>query len=192
MHSAHSSNSICARTGGEVLHLFNETMRAFPPPRRGACSKGLHEPLPLGQYLVNLGYINHAQLNWALASQRSATVGNLQLGVILVRHSLIAPQPLTAILLRQMLDRLIMATPSRLLIGEYLLVNKLVRISDLHRALQSQIWLAARHHTSVPIGEVLTMHGAISPATLDQALLARDDDSWQPLPMVESAVPSLS
>jgi hypothetical protein len=180
---------ICARTGAEVLNLFNETVQAFPPPGMPTCCDGVPESKPLGQYLLHLGYITERQLAWTLSQQHRTTGESNQLGIILVRHNLIAPQPLTAVLLHQMLDRLIIAPPTRLMIGEYLLVNKIVQVADLHRALQSQIWLAARHHTLVPIGEVLTMQGAISHAALEKALLARDDGAWQPLPIVASAIP---
>ncbi len=95
------------------------------------------------------------------------------MGDILVAQGILHPQVLTAVLLVQLVDRLIVwrGAPPRLL-GEHLIAMETLSPIELAPALQRQIELRQRG-TWVRLGDLLTTQGILDQQSLSEALQAQ-------------------
>jgi hypothetical protein len=136
------------------------------------------EPPKIGAYLVERGFITAAQLEDALAEQRSSRKrsGRILLGDILIRRGWLTPRTLASALVIQQQDKIRSydgGQPERL--GEYLVVEGLITPGQLEAVLAEQAGLRqnGRH---VVLGEILTRRGYLSREALERALdLQRQD-----------------
>jgi hypothetical protein len=173
----HASN----RAQDEAVDLLEEALHAYPPKAHAFRSDVPEYALPLGGYLLTLGYATPRQIIVALREQRRrAEQGSLvQLGEILVEQGVIEPQVLAAVLLVQLVERTIIqqgAAPERL--GEHLVAMELISPAQLAPAIERQIRL--RHQgSSARLGELLVQQGVLDQQAVEAALAAQRPKSDQ-------------
>lgn len=101
------NGTISAAHAVSIAQLFERAIQDHPPkyPTTLPANRWM---LPLGAYLVSLGYLTPPQLEAALAQQAQARErgANEQLGTLLVQMNLVEPQVVAAVILVQMVDRL--------------------------------------------------------------------------------------
>src|SRR5262245_2306955 len=142
----------------EVTALLHEALRSYPPINCPMPATVPEHLLPLGGYLLQIGYATPRQIEMALREQhqRAAHGILMPLGDILVAREIVHPQVLTAVLLLQLLDRAILTREwMPRLLGEHLIAMDLVTPAQLAEALQRQIWLR-RAGSRTRLGELLT------------------------------------
>jgi hypothetical protein len=163
------------RAQDEAVDLLQEALQAYPPKAHAFRSDVPEYELPLGGYLLVLGYATPRQIIVALREQRRrAEQGSLvQLGEILVEQGVIQPQVLAAVLLVQLVERTVVqqgAAPERL--GEHLIAMELISPAQLAPALERQIRL--RHQGfSARLGELLVQEGILDQQAVEAALGAQ-------------------
>src|SRR4051812_37823011 len=101
-------HQISAATSAAVTLLLRKAISEHPPlaAHSSLIEHGSHRPI--GTYLLSLGYVTPSQLALALQEQREQheRYAPTQLGHVLMHQYSIHPKVLTAVLLRQMMDRL--------------------------------------------------------------------------------------
>jgi hypothetical protein len=159
----------------EAVDLLHDALITFPPTTRLYRADVPDHLRALGSYLLTLGYITPRQMVQALREQRRRTElgAPWPLGDILVAQGVIHPQVLTAVLLVQLVDRLVVwrGAPPRLL-GEHLIAMELLSPMQLAPALHRQIDLRQRG-TWARLGDLLTTQGLLDPQSLASALRAQ-------------------
>jgi hypothetical protein len=172
------------RAQDEAVDLLQEALQAYPPKAHAFRSDVPEYELPLGGYLLVLGYATPRQIIVALREQRRrAEQGSLvQLGEILVEQGVIQPQVLAAVLLVQLVERTVVqqgAAPERL--GEHLIAMELISPAQLAPALERQIRL--RHQgSSARLGELLVQEGILDQQAVEAALGAQRPEPDQAPP----------
>jgi hypothetical protein len=172
------------RAQDEVVDLLQEALHAHPPKAHAFRSDVPEYELPLGGYLLTLGYVTPRQIILALREQRRrAEQGSLvQLGEILIEQGVIQPQVLAAVLLVQLVERTVVkqgAAPERL--GEHLVTMELLSPAQLAPAIEDQIRL--RHEgSSARLGELLVQRGILDQQAVEAALGAQQPDAGQTPP----------
>ena len=172
------------RAQNEAVDLLQEALRAHPPQAHAYRADVPEYQLPLGGYLLTLGYATPRQIIVALREQRArAERGSLApLGEILVEQGVIQPQVLAAVLLVQLVERTVVrqsVAPARL--GERLVAMELVSPAQLAPAFERQIRL--RHGgSSTRLGELLVQQGVLDQRAVEAALGAQPLDSGQTPP----------
>jgi hypothetical protein len=170
------------RAQDEVVDLLQEALQAYPPQAHPFRSDIPEYELPLGGYLLTLGYATPRQIIVALREQRRrAEQGSLvQLGEILIEQGVIQPQVLTAVLLVQLVERTVIqqgVAPARL--GELLVAMELLSPAQLAPAFEHQIRL--RHEgSSTRLGELLVQQGVLERQAVEAALGAQPDSGQTP------------
>ena len=176
------------RAQDEAVDLLQEALHAYPPMAHAFRADVPEYELPLGGYLLTLGYATPRQIIVALREQRArAERGSLaQLGEILVEQGVIQPQVLAAVLLVQLVERTVVqqdAAPERL--GEHLIAMELLSPAQLAPAIERQIRL--RHEgASTRLGELLIQQGALDQQAVEAALVAQQPAFDQPPPETSS------
>jgi hypothetical protein len=99
--------TISAAHAVSIAQLFEKAIQEHPPkyPTTLPANRWM---LPLGAYLVSLGYLTPQELEAVLDEQTQARQRgvNEQLGTLLVQMNLVEPQVVAAVILVQMIDRL--------------------------------------------------------------------------------------
>ena len=172
------------RAQDEAVDLLQEALHAYPPRAHAYRADIPEYELPLGGYLLTLGYATPRQIIVALREQRRrAEQGSLaRLGEILIEQGVIQPQVLTAVLLVQLVERTVIqqgVAPARL--GERLIAMELLSPAQLAPAIEHQIRL--RHDGSSPrLGELLVQQGVLDQQAVEAALIAQQPESDQTSP----------
>lgn len=106
--------TISASHAISVAQLFERAIQAHPP-KHPATLPANRWMLPLGVYLVSLGYLTQQQLQAALDRQAEARQRGASepLGTLLVQMDLVDPQVVAAVILVQMVDRLMFHSITR-------------------------------------------------------------------------------
>jgi hypothetical protein len=170
------------RAQDEAVDLLQEALQAYPPQAHPFRADVPEYELPLGGYLLTLGYATPRQIIVALREQRRrAEQGSLaQLGEILVEQGVIQPQVLAAVLLVQLVERTVVqqgVVPARL--GERLVAMELLSPAQLAPAIERQIRL--RHEgSSTRLGELLVEQGVLDQQAVEAALGALPDAGQAP------------
>jgi len=176
------------RAQDEAVDLLQEALHAYPPRAHAYRADIPEYELPLGGYLLTLGYATPRQIIVALREQRRrAEQGSLaRLGEILIEQGVIQPQVLAAVLLVQLVERTVVqqgGAPARL--GERLVAMELISPAQLAPAIEGQIRL--RHEgSSTRLGELLVQQGILDQQAVDSALGAQPPDSGQTSPKTSS------
>jgi hypothetical protein len=172
------------RAQDEVVDLLQEALHAYPPMAHAFRSDVPEYELPLGGYLLTLGYATPRQIIVALREQRRRIEqGSLaQLGEILVEQGVIQPQVLAAVLLVQLVERMVVQpgmAPERL--GEHLVAMELLSPAQLAPVIERQIHLR-REGSSARLGELLVQQGILDQQAVNAALIAQQPEPDQPSP----------
>ena len=125
-----------------MLRVVQQTINSFPPPHAPVVTLPPRMPTGrVGDYLVQLGYLNRWQLMCALQTNRSPTQrAHVPLGFTVVAQHLVPSAVVSAILLLQFRDRLAAgSTPAPRFIGEQLLLQAELEPAQLAQALQEQL-----------------------------------------------------
>jgi hypothetical protein len=166
---------IAIRAQDEAVDLLHDALIAFPPTTRLYRADIPDHLRALGSYLLTLGYITPRQIVQALREQRLRAEQGAPwpMGDILVAQGILHPQVLTAVLLVQLVDRLVVwrGAPPRLL-GEHLIAMETLSPIELAPALQRQIELRQKG-TWVRLGDLLTTQGILDQQSLAEALQAQ-------------------
>ncbi len=156
----------------EAVMLLHDVLVEFPPTRERIRVAGSKDLLPVGSYLLQLGYATPDQILEALKEQqRRAAIGaSWPIGDILIAQGIIQPRVLTAVLMIQLAGRLVVprASGSRLL-GERLISQHVLTPTQLASALHCQIGLR-RRGTWMRIGEILVQQGVLKSDDLSELL----------------------
>jgi hypothetical protein len=157
--------------GVAIAHLLRETIVDHPPAGYRLTLPASTGGLRLGNYLLSLGYVTPRQLINALAEQRQAAQqGNpMMLGEVLVQTQIIHPRVLTTVLLLQLVDRLLDPDWTPRFLGEQLVADGVLGLSELAPALQLQIWLR-QSGTAAPLGDLLVQQNKLTHQRLADAL----------------------
>jgi hypothetical protein len=170
------------RAQDEVVDLLQEALQTYPPQAHQFRSDVPEYELPVGGYLLTLGYATPRQIIVALREQRQrAEQGSLvPLGQILVEQGVIQPQVLAAVLLVQLVERTVVqqgVAPARL--GERLVAMELLSPAQLAPAMERQIRL--RHEgSSTRLGELLVQQGVLDEQAVEAALGPQPDSGQTP------------
>ena len=166
---------IAIRAQDEAVDLLHDALTTIPPTIRLHHADVPDHLRALGSYLLTLGYVTPQQMILALREQRRRAEhgSHWPVGDILVAQGILHPQVLTAVLLVQLVDRLVVwrGSPPRLL-GEHLVAMELVSPVELAPALRRQIDLR-QQGTWVRLGDLLTAQGILDSQTLAAALRAQ-------------------
>jgi hypothetical protein len=105
--------TISAAYATSVAQLFNKAIQEHPPCLQATLPAD-RWMMPLGAYLVSLGYLSQHTLELVLAEQLEARQQgiNQPLGTLLVQKNLVPAQVVAAVILVQMVDRLMFHTIS--------------------------------------------------------------------------------
>jgi hypothetical protein len=162
------------KAGVAIAHLLRETIVDHPPTGYRFTLPSSASGLRLGHYLLSLGYITPPLLINALAEQRQAAQegAQLMLGDILVQNQIIHPRVLTTVLLVQLVDRLLDPAWQPQFLGEQLVADGVLDLSELAPALQLQIWLR-QSGTVAPLGDLLIQQGKLTHQRLADALASQ-------------------
>lgn len=164
------STMLSLTCGATVAHLLQQTLRAYPPAYPNQQLPPGAGPHQLGQYVCTLGYMTPTQLDAALAEQQQAAVHGhpILLGDLLVRTYRLPPRVLSTLLMIQLIDRLLAPTWAPQLLGEFLIVQQIIRPADLIDVLKLQIWsrLAGQQ---ISLGDLLKRQGLIDDVQLAHA-----------------------
>jgi hypothetical protein len=160
--------------GVAIANLLRETIVEYPPAGYRFTLPASTGGLRLGHYLLSLGYITPRQLINALAEQRQAAQQgtSLMLGEVLVQAQIIHPRVLTTVLLLQLVDRLLDPDWTPQFLGEQLVADGVLGLSELAPALQLQIWLR-QSGAAVPLGDLLVQQDRLTHQRLADALAAQ-------------------
>lgn len=165
---------IPAIVGAEVAHLLHKALSDHPPTKPKLILPGSNNAgsRPLGNYLLRFGYITPDQLVAALALQHQyAERGDpWALGEILIQQKILHPQVLTAMLLVQMMDRMVEPGASPRFLGEHLIMSNTLTPLQLAPALQLQTKLR-QNGERVRIGEILLEQRILNLDQLGEVLL---------------------
>jgi hypothetical protein len=175
---------IAIRAQDEAVDLLHDALIAFPPTTRLYRADVPDHLRALGSYLLTLGYATPQQLILALHEQRQRAEQGTPwpLGDILVAQGILHPQVLTAVLLVQLVDRLVVwrGAPPQLL-GEHLIAMEVLSPMQLAPALHRQIDLRQRG-TWTRLGDLLITQGILDPQSLAVALRAQQGiDALKPV-----------
>jgi len=127
---------------------------------------------PIGTYLLSLGYVTPSQLTLALQEQREQheNYAPTLLGNVLMQRYSIHPKVLTAVLLRQMMDRLFYNDPlTPRMLGEQLVLSGALSPLQIAPAIQYQLYLR-QIGRQVRLGDVLMDQRLLDQRTLALAL----------------------
>jgi hypothetical protein len=99
--------TVSAAYATSVAQLFGKAIHEHPPTKPATLPEN-RWMLPLGAYLVSLGYLSTHELDAALKEQEQARQRGVAqpLGTLLVQMGLVHPQVVAAVILVQMVDRL--------------------------------------------------------------------------------------
>jgi hypothetical protein len=162
---------IALRAQDEVVDLLQDTLIAYPPKYQVQTFDAPKTWQMIGSYLVMLGYCTPLQIVRALDIQyeRIKRDQYCQIGDILVEQNVIVPHVLSAVLLLQMIDRLIVheASAPRML-GETLLVHGYISPRELAEALRYQIEEHQKGN-AIRLGDILLRQGVITSRLLQEA-----------------------
>jgi len=160
--------------GVAIAHLLRETIANHPPAGYRFTLPTRTGGLRLGHYLLSLGYIMPGQLVNALAEQRQAAQEGMpmMLGDILVQAQIIHPRVLTTVLLVQLVDRLMDPNWTPRFLGEQLVADGVLDLSELAPALQLQVWLR-QSGTAAPLGDLLVQQDRLTDQRLAEALASQ-------------------
>jgi hypothetical protein len=172
------------RAQDEAVDLLQDALHTYPPQAHAFRSDIPEYVLPLGGYLLTLGYATPRQIIVALREQRRRAEQGVfaQLGEILVEQGVIQPQVLAAVLLVQLVERTIVqqgTAPARL--GERLVAMELLSPAQLAPAIERQIRLR-REGSSTRLGELLVQQGVLDQQAVEAALVAPQPESEQSSP----------
>ena len=172
------------RAQDEAVDLLQDALLAFPPTAHAFRSDVPEYVLPLGGYLLTLGYVTPRQIIVALHEQRRRMEqGSLvPLGEILIEQNIIQPQVLAAVLLVQLVERTVAqqgGAPGRL--GERLVAMELISPAQLAPAIERQIRLR-NQGSSARLGELLVQQGILDQQAVETALIAQQPESGQTSP----------
>lgn len=172
------------RAQDEAVDLLQEALHAYPPQAHAFRSDIPEYDLPLGGYLLTLGYATPRQIIVALREQRRrAEQGSLALlGELLVEQGVIQPQVLAAVLLVQLVERMVgkqAGSPARL--GERLVAMELLSPAQLAPAIERQIHLRCEG-SSARLGELLVQQGVLDQQAVESALVAQQPESGRTPP----------
>jgi hypothetical protein len=167
------------RAQDEAVDLLQEALQAYPPKAHAFRTDVPEYELPLGGYLLTLGYATPRQIIVALREQRRrAERGSLvQLGEVLIEQGVIQPQVLAAVLLVQLVERTVVqpgVAPTRL--GEHLVAMELLSPAQLAPAIERQIRLR-RKGSSTRLGELLIQQGILDEQAVAAALVAQQPET---------------
>jgi hypothetical protein len=150
-----------------ILSCFHDTISRFPPLHAPSAAPAPGQPYRVGEYLVQLGYLQPRELASALRT-RPVEVSQhiIPLGCLLVARDVVAAPVLSTVLLLQYLDRLehMPALPPRFL-GEQLLVDDALTPDQLALVLQEQMQ-NCQHGVWTRLGDLIIDHGWIDPQAI--------------------------
>jgi hypothetical protein len=163
-------------SGIAVARFLHTTLIEHPPIEHAVSFPAERGTMRLGQYLLWLGYLTPQHLLQARSEQRALQQQNYNVlfGDILVRSQLIHPRVLTCVLLLQMVDRLLDPEWKPQMLGEQLIANGRLELSQLASAIQLQIWLR-QSGNDVQLGDLLVEQQKISQQSLNSVLEKKEN-----------------
>ena len=164
------------------LKAARDALQNMRAQERGASRpiiRDTREPRKLGDYLLERGLLTRNQLEVALLEQRNRRSWGkrVSLGDILIERGFLTAQTLARMLLIQQRDRLQARGLRPELIGEYLIVTKLVTVEQLEAAMAEQSRLRQRGQY-VLLGELLVRRGFLQRDMLERVLTRQRQDAF--------------
>jgi hypothetical protein len=150
-----------------ILDRFHDTVSRFPPLHAPGAGPAGGQPYRVGEYLVQLGYLQPRELASALRTPPVEVSQHiLPFGCLLVARDVVAAPVLSVVLLLQYLDRLehMPALPPRFL-GEQLLVDAFLTPDQLALVLQEQMQ-NCQHGVWTRLGSLIVDHGWLDPPAI--------------------------
>lgn len=147
-----------------IMAIFYDTISRFPPPyAAGQLDLAPDCAYRMGDYLINLGYITPRQLRRALYASNNQ---HTQLGCALVAHDLVPPHVISAVLLRQFLDRISSTSAiAPQFLGEELLIQERIAPLQLATVLREQL-AGFQYGNWTRIGELIVQHHWLDSGTI--------------------------